>query len=1079
MAIRYFFLLLVQGLAVTSLHAFTPAQDDLEERLIQLVIAYYERQVERLDCMDLEALQTIMAMEDTDSADCLKQMGDRMRLGIEPGGIDLEKAIAYYEAAMFLGNQQAQFELAVILTESEDYNTRQEGWHLLKKVEHLPSFTRIHGKKRLNRANPEKAYTLYLGGFQAGDVEAALPLALLHARYHFDLGERHSIPDEKAGYWSPRREQAFLEIAFAHGMPRAALRLAKLVEPFNPGLARELWTIGQEALEPGYRRPDDYQTVLDVVQDGPKGFPLLDFPYLVSSGSMSLQAPKIIPLPKVASIRVMDGGRTILARLEDPEHTLVILDAEQGVVRHRLTIGEDFLYTGGGCHVLVYLSRENSLRCYDVGSGELLGETPNPFPNRISNIYMGEYVGEAALVASRVSTEYLQVDALQLPHISPRALGRETIWLREDDDLDPNTPGLGPDWEVLGLPANRDRKHYSQYTAPATDLDLRVEVTEDFDFQILDSGDGRLLATLEDVFPKGRHPIRRRKSTYFNGHIMITAVKGGEIRIQPLNLREAMTREGSHAVVTRPPRFFRPGERWHYQPEIYPDAEGTRLHLTKGPPGMTLVDGVLEWRPPLETRDDVTVALDLVTEKGLVITKTMILKAQVAHLTYRSSHPWDTNLSPANVWPDPNSGPAVIHTRSQRPLGTTHVPRPSSRERVNIKQPLTFPLEGKLEKGLVAGYGRYLVFKQKSEYNQPRNQVLILDLLARAWLPPIAVQTHQFQLAAGGHRIAIYIPSRKRLLTYRVGTALPEAIVSIDLPKKVNFFMGSLEPDRLALSDRDFLSLIDPTSGELLLKVRHFSATVCDPHGRIFADRSNLGYLNADGSMTLINEHGLGYEVQPTGWGRVWGSRGYLQLDYRQDKPKLKTLNKRRGIFPPSSSPLFLRSGLHDHGPKTRSWKLTLFDNLTNSELGTVLQTTLPKGVEPDYVAFVPASGYVAYHVGDELRVHPFDIEKPVSQPAPGLLVMVRVPRQDYLPDRPYRERVVAVAATGRPEYKLINGPPGMKLSRRGVLTWKPDGGVHQVEISIGKIKSTEFKRSFTIYPADGSLPDWSYRPRL
>ena len=368
-------------------------------------------------------------------------------------------------------------------------------------------------------------------------------------------------------------------------------------------------------------------------------------------------------------------------------------------------------------------------------------------------------------------------------------------------------------------------------------------------------------------------------------------------------------------------------------------------------------------------------------------------------------------------------------------------PLRTDRDIVNLPSPV--------QKTCVGGGGRYLIL------HLPRQRTLaVFDSNRAKIVKYLPLSEESIYFTAGLEKLFVALPANNVLQRWSLKTFEREAAVPSPVPVK-GLAMGSttLEPLIVQSADDAELVFLDPET----FKKSDYRVAHERNIGRGFHPASELR-VSANGQVTtgsaVFVRAGRNYHLSPaTGDslpspdGRVlYGHEQFYTAEGRPLGPAFRAHRQRFWFIPAVHGPYALfykqegeqpkvRLGLYVQGETRLLAAMPEVDGLNelvdwHSGVSMPIEQHLFLIPDAELLVFIPASS-------DRLVLYRVNIEQLLERADVDYLYVKSVPPPNFTPGKEYRYQLTVRSRTGGVKFRLDSGPEKMRLSQRGLQTWK------------------------------------------
>jgi len=525
-----------------------------------------------------------------------------------------------------------------------------------------------------------------------------------------------------------------------------------------------------------------------------------------------------------------------------------------------------------------------------------------------------------------------------------------------------------------------------------------------------------------------------------------------ELRLHPLDVDELLRKANrSYFAITSTPPPALAGQRYQYQLIIKSNAPASKFKLLAAPPGMEIsADGKISWEVPANVAGytDVIVSLDNGTGKEIFHDFRVIVG--------------DDLTKPLVI-----KGTGSVAAAVANPEALTLAPAKFSGAAAQIKLP------GMIDGFVLAASGRYAIGHLKD-----LQKLIVVDLVEGKIAGFIPVSDDQVLFAGSAKKLVVVQNEQQTLARYALPDLQREISIPLDQPIQAITMGHSSEGPLLMLPKTEYRSMPRQSFIYDLATLQPLKMTV--PLNNSLADGLVEPRASADGSTFVIpasirpvvitidgekirfsnNNSQTGERM---GWG-VPNSDGTVFYSYaRRFNTQLKMLDGNQQpyhetllLLPATEGRLYMSifnntqsssranlekaPSIYVEGNSRPLFKLPLELNLL-----PVSAQEYSKNVRGKYdrrIALIPAAKIIVSlnSTMDTLVLNRFDLEAELQAADVDYLYVDSAPPKYVNAGENWSHQVTAKSKRGGVKFRLESGPPGMKISEAGQLTWKvPD----------------------------------------
>ena len=366
---------------------------------------------------------------------------------------------------------------------------------------------------------------------------------------------------------------------------------------------------------------------------------------------------------------------------------------------------------------------------------------------------------------------------------------------------------------------------------------------------------------------------------------------------------------------------------------------------------------------------------------------------------------------------------------------------------------------------IIAGGGRYLVIQYE---DMP--MLTVYDIADRKVSKMIRIPGRNFKYTAGGYKALVYLNANNLLMTFDLKSG--EKIKTKPNPfgnVVCNLLMGSRNDqvafvryaagtEQLSRADNGLLNLNTLTPHGISeenqraargrnTSYRDFVHRRCTPDMGVISEwctsHSPQGFnvYKRNGSNFKFKYEHSSYGCLAVGDnGNIYSSNGVI---YNSDMKKIGQISGQQ-LFPGVGGSMFM-------GLETNSGRLSFYLPGTKTPVATISDMAYMKNFKQDSwirttfafdrrVIFNQRYNSIIMipRTNDKIIQRGFDLETTLKESGVDYLFVVSQPKTTASKGEDYEYKIQTKSSSGSVTFDLEFGPKGMKLSKEGVLTWKP-----------------------------------------
>jgi hypothetical protein len=511
-------------------------------------------------------------------------------------------------------------------------------------------------------------------------------------------------------------------------------------------------------------------------------------------------------------------------------------------------------------------------------------------------------------------------------------------------------------------------------------------------------------------------------------------------------------------VVSRPPVKAKKGATYRYQLAVKSKKGGVKYRLESAPKGMKVTAaGLLTWDVPANAEGGVDVVLTIGDRTGQEVFHTFRI---VPGAEGEEQAPVVANAPPEPVKPPEKQPEPEPEPVAPPPAADAGIKPPKL-----DKDKIEVPLPSAVADVAVGGGGRYLVL------HLPRERKLaVFDVNEAKVVGHVPLDADKVLFTAGRTKLIVALVAEKLLQRWDLATLKREATVALPVRDTVSaVVMGSNSNGPMLVASaqgvsRSELFFMDPQTlqrlpiektGDGHIHIQEGDGVRASADGRVFAIWRN--HSSPPGIQTLLLEgrEAKGYYEHNTAGHLLPGPDGKVIYTGRgrytsQVKPLGDQQKDAAFCIPAAQGDYFLSlpaQALRGRG-KTDRATLTVYLAGVDQPLTTLPDVELPSlanlrdraALSADKrIHFIPAAKLIVTIPAacDRLVLHRFDVEAALEKSGVDYLLIASSPPTAAKKGTLYAYRLTVKSKKGGVKSRLESGPPGMKLSPKGVLTWR------------------------------------------
>jgi hypothetical protein len=544
-------------------------------------------------------------------------------------------------------------------------------------------------------------------------------------------------------------------------------------------------------------------------------------------------------------------------------------------------------------------------------------------------------------------------------------------------------------------------------------------------------------------------------------------------------------------VVSDAPVKARRGATYRYQLQVRSKKGGVKYRLESGPPGMKVsATGLVTWAVPRAADTPADVILTLSDRSGQEVVHTFRV---VPGDQGEEQAPAAVPVPPVPA-PPPAQQPDLPEPPPERPTLPPLWPSPVIRPPPLSANRVVQTLSSAVADMVVGGGGRYLVL------HLPRERKLaVFDVSTAKMAGSVPLAADHILFTAGRDKLIVVLADNNLVQRWDLATLRREATAPLPVRDKVSAVaLGSASDGPLLVASaqgvsRSELFFMDVTTlrklpiektGQGHIHIMEGDGVRASADGRVFAIWRN--YSNPQGIQALVlqGRQARGYYEHNNAGHLVPGPDG--QVIYTAEgryTSQVKPLDNRdRGApfcLPALQGDWFLTVRWKDNG---MGGTLAVHQAGDLRPLATLPEVELPSRKNlgsrerltvDKRVFFLPSAQVIVTLPiqNDRLVLHRFNVEAALEKSGLDYLLVTSSPPTQVKRGTLYTYQVVVKSNKGGVQWRLDSGPPGMKLSAKGVLTWPVPKDFAEAQadvlITVTDAGGREAFHRFAIVPGD------------
>ena len=551
--------------------------------------------------------------------------------------------------------------------------------------------------------------------------------------------------------------------------------------------------------------------------------------------------------------------------------------------------------------------------------------------------------------------------------------------------------------------------------------------------------------------------------------LMHIPLSNDQLILRKLDVEERLEKSGIDYlfVVSHAPVKAKKGAAYRYQLAVKSKKGGVKYRLESGPKGMKVSDtGLVTWDVPANADAEVDVILTVSDRTGQeVFHPFRILPGDVGEdqqpVVVRDVPPAPNKpadpVKPPEKPPEPPPQP--------KPVLPPTRPSPAIPPAKLSADKVTVTLSSNIADVTEGGGGRYLLLHLPRE-----RKIAVFDVSAAKVIGHVPLAEDNIRFTAGRHKLIVVLADKNVIQRWDLTTFQREAEAPLPVRDKVTaVVMGSASDGPLLVSSaqgaaRSELFFMDVATlqklpiertGQGHIHIQENDGVRASADGRVFGIWRNQVIPQGIQTLVLQGREAKGYYEHNTAGQLLPGPDGNeIYTAGGRYTSQVKPLGDRRKdplfCLPAAQPGYFLSIGGEFLSGRSKKGHGPLAVHLAGDErpLTTLPEVELPADINiqsrellsiDKRIHFIPSAKVIVTIPGpsDRLVLHRFDVEAALAKTDLEYLVVTSAPRTTAKKGGVYIYQLVVKSKKGSVKSSLASGPPGMRLSPRGILVWR------------------------------------------